>query len=143
MPHAQFDVSLRVAVSLYCLCRAQTFAVSLPCAVSRPMPCVVHLQCAMSSAPAVCRVPPYFVCRPMPCASWQRGLPGWQAASQESTGSRRVASLPCASTWQRTFGSLALVRSYVHGRKDFSMHSHRSPIYGKTLARCTRVVSTP
>jgi hypothetical protein len=47
-----------------------------------------------------------------------------------------------ARRWASVFLWLWLGDMYM-GSKSFAINSSRSPIYGETLARCTRAVSTP
>jgi hypothetical protein len=80
------------------------FAVGLGFAVSLQLEIQVtvcrELEFAVCLALAFCRV--HFLCR-VP------DIPGWQQiSSYESTGCRRVACLPCASTRQRIYGFIAV-----------------------------------
>jgi hypothetical protein len=47
-----------------------------------------------------------------------------------------------ARRWASLFFGFWLGHMYM-GSKGFAMHSPRSPIYGETLARCTRIVYLP
>jgi hypothetical protein len=99
----QFAVGLEFAVCLlFAVCRALCYAVCLLLADCR-VPSLSRLPWAR-----VCRVP---CLRSLPCALLCRvpHFPGWQqVSSQESTGGRRVACLPCASTRHRTYGFIAV-----------------------------------